>query len=132
MRNLSLLPCVALAFLSLPCEAARDGDLWVGPVAMVCLANNAEQWNTPLGTALQKNSSIKDSVTEMTTGPLASCLTSREWVSEALCSELLSLDPSNNPPLEPIYSRHKDQISDLNKLFSCFTNAKEKGSGVLK
>ena len=99
---------------------------------MVCLAKNAEQWNTPLGTALQKNSSIKDSVTEMTTGPLASCLTSRKWVSEALCSELLSLDPSNNPPLEPIYSRHKDQISDLNKLFSCFTNAKEKGSGVLK
>nr|WP_314546090.1 hypothetical protein [uncultured Massilia sp.] len=113
-------PAALAAFLAvsipLPTVASGDGDLWVGPAAMACLASQPELSSTPLGRQMTASPQFMAEVQALKS---SGCLTPERKPPAALCKELLGFDPTSNPDLAPLYQRYGGDIMKLGDVFAC-------------
>lgn len=112
---------LALLALCMPFSAsAGDGDLWMGPAALICVAKNPALAETPYGTLLMKNPQFSQTVGSLKT-PVEVCSRSQPTLSAELCTELLNQDPKGKFKPSAFYEKYGREIMGLETLFSCLS-----------
>ena len=120
--------CLTLAlfgmFTSVPAWSAGDGDLWILPAAVACVAQYPELSTTDLGSKLMQAPQAAAQVAAARTAFAA-----RPWQGRALCDELMRLDPHSQPAdkayFEKLHDKHVDALSALQERIPEFWGASE-------
>lgn len=108
--------CMTIAllgmFTSIPASSAGDGDLWILPAAVACVAQYPDLSGTELGSKL-----VKAPRAEQQIGAARAAFATRPWEARALCDELMHLDPKLRPAdkayFEKMRERHIDALGAL-------------------
>jgi len=88
MHKQKIVVAVLAASVAMPAMTAGDGDLWILPVALACAAQYPELRNTQMASGFLKEAIFVDQIEKARV-----CLERRKWSAEALCTELMHLDP---------------------------------------
>jgi hypothetical protein len=108
--------CMTIALLGLftsaPAWSAGDGDLWILPAAMACVAQYPSLSSTELGSKLVKAPQVVRQI-----DAARAAFATRPWEARSLCDELMHLDPKLRPAdkayFEKMRERHIDALSAL-------------------
>ena len=107
---------ITIAFCTLcvsaSCWSSEDGDLWILPTAIACLAQYPELSNTRLGTSLINSPKIQQHINKA-----KAVLASNPWRGRALCDELMPMkrDPQRDDQtyLNNMRDRHVGTLKAL-------------------
>lgn len=120
--------CLTLAlfgiFTSVPAWSAGDGDLWILPAAVACVAQYPELSTTDLGSKLMQAPQAAAQV-----GAAKAAFAARPWQGRALCDELMHLDPHARPVdqayFDKLRDKHVDALRALQERIPAFWGATE-------
>jgi len=120
--------CLSLAllgiFISVPAWSAGDGDLWILPAAVACVAQYPELSSTDLGSKLMKAPQAAQQV-----DAAKAAFATRPWPGRALCDELMHLDPHaqhvDQAYFDKLREKHLDALSALQERLPAFWGATE-------
>jgi len=88
MRRHNVAIALATLLTSVPAWSSGDGDLWILPVAVACVAQYPELSSTPLGGGLSKAPEVAPQISAA-----KAAFASRPWKGKELCDELMHEDP---------------------------------------
>ena len=92
---------------------AGDGDLWVGAISLICMANNAAKYqDTPLGKMFLQSPEFLEAVEKFKKAEDGRCL-QQAHVPDSFCSELFNLDPQSAGSVGPLYDKHEQEIQKV-------------------
>lgn len=118
MFHLRVVVCAFAATLLPSLASADDGDLWLGPAAMVCSSLYSGFEGTPLGSSLARMPEFQEAVGNLKASA-AKCFYERKWVSKEFCTELMNLDPEANPKLDALTARYPQDITGVFGALGC-------------
>lgn len=118
MFHLRVVFCVFAATLLPSLANADDGDLWLGPAAMVCSSQYSGFEGTPLGSSLAKMLEFQEAIGNLKASA-AKCFFERKWVSQEFCTELMNLDPEGRLKLEAMTSKYPQDIAGVFGSLGC-------------
>jgi hypothetical protein len=103
-------------FASAPALSSGDGDLWVFPVAVACVAQYPELSTTALGAELLKAPQLSHQI-----GAAKAAFASRPWPGKGLCDELMHEDPQQQVKdkfhFDKMREKHIDALRSLVEQF---------------
>jgi hypothetical protein len=117
LRRFSLLASLLpLALVSAAHAQQGDAALILTPVALTCLAQDADYARLPLGRALSER---VQTAQPGVLSAFAACLKGRKLFSSALCTELLSQNPQAAPNAGPLLEKYGSEIARVEELRAC-------------
>lgn len=87
MRCQKMTVALVALLASAPAWSSGDGDLWILPVAVACVAQYPDLAGTPLGTSLTQAPQLAPQISAA-----KSAFASKPWQGKALCDELMHED----------------------------------------
>jgi hypothetical protein len=118
MRPRHAMFAVFALFTCVPALTAGDGDLWILPISVACMAQYPELSSTPLGATLLKAPEISQQVDKAKV-----CLKSRPWSASELCNVLLHEDPALNPKdrghFDKLRAKYSAELAGLSEVLPC-------------
>ena len=102
-----------------PAAAADDGNRWLGVAGFVCLAQDDRYAHTPLGEAITRDGAYQQWAATLGDSAVA-CLSARQLLPAALCSDIFKLDPAGKPSsVNGLYQRYEESIQGLSRIGEC-------------
>ena len=124
MRRQNMIIALFALSTSAPAWSAGDGDLWILPAAVACVAQYPELSSTYLGTALLKAPQLAPQISAA-----KEAFASRPWPGKGLCDELMHEDPNqqhgDKAHFDKMREKHIDAIRALVEQFPQLWGAPE-------
>ena len=122
MHKQTIAAAVLAASFAMPAMAANDGDLWILPVTIGCVAQYPELVGKVLTEALANERKFPEQLEKA-----RACLRKRPWSAKALCTEVLREDLTSKP--DPgYYDRMRETYStELSSIFADDSCLRPKG-----
>lgn len=118
MHKQKIVVAVLAASVAMPAMTAGDGDLWIMPVALACAARYPELKDTRMASGFLKEAIFVDQIEKAKV-----CLERRKWSAEALCTELMHLDPGlkNLAPgyFEKMAEKYRSELATVFEEIDC-------------
>jgi len=112
MHKQKIVVAVLAASVAMPAMTAGDGDLWILPVTVGCVAQYPELVGKELAEALSKEPKFAEQL-----GKARACLRTRPWSAKALCTEVLREDLKSWPGAEYYARMRETYSSELGSMF---------------
>ncbi|PFH09428.1 hypothetical protein BCF11_1824 [Collimonas sp. PA-H2] len=97
---------------------ASGGELWVGPVAMICMVQDPANQKTSMGVSLLAVPQFQEQVAAM--GRARACIVRKHLLSNELCSAVLTNDSKmTQSRIEELYEKHASEIQGIQNLAEC-------------
>jgi hypothetical protein len=116
MRRHKITIALVTLLASAPAWSSGDGDLWILPVAVACVAQYPELSSTQLGTVLQQAPQLAPQISAA-----KAAFASHPWQGKALCDELMHEDLTRQPEdkghFDKMREKHIDAFRSLVEQF---------------